>query len=381
MDDRDGAGTAKVAPDFNMISGHTKDGYLRLVGNQDGPNGLNTATFVDIAVQWAYLIGTYNSTNISSLAPGQTWRVQFGSADNGTDHSYVTTDVAGSATTTMTLNTAGAWSDAIAPTTSFTLTSSSQTNGYRDSVYFTATLPSDATGSVIFKTNNVTLNTSNLVNGIARSLSITNLPRGTNLITAEYAGDGNSLGSTNTLYQIVTNHPPTAVTTNYLRTAGTKLRVFVNELTDRWTDVDGDPVTFIRFNLTTTNNVTVATNSTQLLYPTNCPNVNDQISFILRDNQGGTNTGLINVVINPFVTGQTNNLTATNGINHLTYYGFPGYTYIIQRSTNFINWSDIATNLVPTQTTNSFTNNVLIISVTDSNPPLPSAYYRLKWQP
>ena len=108
MDDRDGDVTQKVAPDFNMISGHTNDGYLRLVGNQDGPNGVNTATFVDFAVKWSYLTGTYSGSPISSLAPGQTWRVQFGSMDTGTDHANVNGDVAGSATLGMTLNTAGA---------------------------------------------------------------------------------------------------------------------------------------------------------------------------------------------------------------------------------------------------------------------------------
>ena len=382
MDDRDGDQSNKQAPDFNKISGHTTDGYLRLVGNQDGPNGANTATFVYLAVKWSYLTGDFSGP-ISSLAPGQTWRVQFGSADNGTDHAYITTDVAGSATVTTTLNTAGAWSGSITPNTSFSVSSSSQTNGYKDSVYFTATLPVEATGSVTFKTNNVVLSTSNLVSGIAYSLTFTNLPRGTNLITVEYAGDGNCLGSTNTLNQTVTNHPPVIGTTNYLRTAGLKLRIFVSELTNLLVDVDGDPVSLVRFNLATTNAVTLATNSTQILYPTNAPNVNDQISYLIRDDQGGTNTGPINVVINPFVTGQSNSLAITNGVAHLTFYGFPGYRYVTQRATNMnqLIWVDIATNSVAQQATNSFTNNVLIISVTDSNQTWPSAYYRLKWQP
>jgi autotransporter-associated beta strand protein len=117
MDDRDGTSASKAHPDFDTLPGHTTDGYLRMVGGQAGPNGANTATFVDFAVEWSYLTGTdtVNSTAISSLAPGQTWRVQFGSMDTGTDHANVNGDVAGSAVLTTTLNTAGAWSDPITP--------------------------------------------------------------------------------------------------------------------------------------------------------------------------------------------------------------------------------------------------------------------------
>ena len=63
-------------------------------------------------------------------------------------------------------------------------------------------MPSDATGNVTFKTNNVALSTSNLVSGIAHSLTLTNLPRGTNLITATY---NDYLGGANTLNQVVIN--------------------------------------------------------------------------------------------------------------------------------------------------------------------------------
>ena len=60
MDDRDGTSASKTYPDFNTIAGHTNDGYVRLVGNQDGPGGANTTTFVEFAVKWSYLTGTYS---------------------------------------------------------------------------------------------------------------------------------------------------------------------------------------------------------------------------------------------------------------------------------------------------------------------------------
>ena len=117
MDDRDGTSSSKVHPDFNTLPGHTDDGYVRFVGAQAGPAGANTTTFVDYAVKWAYLTGTdtVDSTAISSLAPGQTWRVQFASMATGTDHANVSADVAGTATLSTTLTTAGAWSGSISP--------------------------------------------------------------------------------------------------------------------------------------------------------------------------------------------------------------------------------------------------------------------------
>ncbi|MEI6197695.1 MAG: Ig-like domain repeat protein, partial [Verrucomicrobiota bacterium] len=92
---------------------------------------------------------------------------------------------------------------------SLLLTSSSQPGGWQQPITFTASvqnngLPaSDATGSVTFLSNGVPLCTNNLVAGTTFSLTTTNLPAGTNLITAWYSGDLNYFGSTNALNQIV----------------------------------------------------------------------------------------------------------------------------------------------------------------------------------
>ena len=266
--------------------------------------------------------------------------------------------------------------------TSVSVSSSSQTNGYKDSVIFTATLPSDATGSVIFKTNSVLFDTETLSDGSTTTTNST-LPRGTNTITAEYAGDGNYLGSTNSLSggQVVTNHPPVAAPTNITRTAGLTLRVFLSGLTNNWSDADGDSVTLTGINLVTTNHINLRTNSTQILY-TNSPNVNDQITYTISDGQGGTNTAIINVVVNPFVTGQQtlSALTVSNNAITATFYGIPGYSYEVQRSTNLtvgLGWVNIATNSVGT-------NGVFTVTdgFTDLGGSIPSsAYYRLGWHP
>lgn len=92
---------------------------------------------------------------------------------------------------------------------SLLLTSSVQPGGWQQPVTFTASVwnngapAGDATGSITFLTNGVPLSTNNLVAGSTFSLTTTNLPVGTNLITAWYSGDNNFYGSTNTLSQLV----------------------------------------------------------------------------------------------------------------------------------------------------------------------------------
>ena len=82
--------------------------------------------------------------------------------------------------------------------------------------------------------------------------------------------------------------------------AGLRLLIAKSDLTNYWTDADGSTVTLTGINLVTTNHVNLITNGTYIIY-TNSPNVNDQFSYGISDGQGGTNTGVINVVVNPFV--------------------------------------------------------------------------------
>jgi hypothetical protein len=52
------------------------------------------------------------------------------------------------------------------------------------------------------------------------------------------------------------------------------------------------------------------------------------------------------------------------------FFGVPGYTYVVQRSTNLVNWTDLNTN---TPTTSNLEMDYTDISGS------PSAYFRLKW--
>ena len=267
-------------------------------------------------------------------------------------------------------------------TSSVSLASSLNPSGFKDSVNFTASLTPLATGNITFQTNSTSYATNTISSGTASSGSTSLLPRGNNTITAYYLGDGNVLGSTNNIIQTVTNHPPTGTAISAQRTAGLKLRLFWSAETNIvLSDVDGDTVNIGSINLISTNGVTVSTNGYQILYPASAPNVNDELTYSISDGQGGTNIGVINIVVNPFTTGQQSAaLSVSGGSISTKFYGIPGYVYQIQRSTNLstgLGWVSIQTNTVDTSGA---------IDVTDSfgdlSGQLPaSAYYRLKWQP
>ena len=277
------------------------------------------------------------------------------------------------------------------PSSSLTIGSSENPAGYLDSLTFSATLATNATGTVVFSSTNGAFSTNTLSGGAATSAAIASLPRGTNVITVVYGGDSNYLPGTNTFDQIVTNHPPVTTILVASRTAGFPLEIALTDIATNWTDADGDPVELTAVNLTSTNGASVypvsmttnldgsyvITNTAYLGYvPT--ADVADQLSYSVSDGQGGTNIGYINIVVVSSVTG-TNSITSITGgnPNGLTAYGIPGFTYITERSTNLTDWVEISTN---TAATNG------VISVSDSFSDLggsapSSAFYRLLWQP
>jgi hypothetical protein len=260
--------------------------------------------------------------------------------------------------------------------TTVALVSSSQTNGYLGSVNFTATVQTngvaatDATGWMVFATNFVAMETNALVAGASTSSGLSNLPRGTNLIIAIYSGDVNHLASTNTLNQVVTNHPPVANTNSYSRNSLNDWKISVANLLTNATDADGDTLTLVDVG-TSTNGITLVTTGGFVHY-TNTSLVDDQFNYTVTDGYGGTNTGVITLLVGASSPG-TNTITSIvyGNPTTLTAFGVPSYIYVTERATNInqVVWDAIATNIGPS------------ITVTDSNPPSPSAFYRIRWQP
>jgi hypothetical protein len=89
-----------------------------------------------------------------------------------------------------------------------TLASSANPSSVNQSVTFTATLPTSATGTVTFTSGSTSLGTSTLTGGIA-SVSSSTLPAGSNPIIATYNGDANNNTATANLSQTVNKLTPT----------------------------------------------------------------------------------------------------------------------------------------------------------------------------
>ena len=205
------------------------------------------------------------------------------------------------------------------------------------------------------------------------------LPRGTDVISVQYAGDATYAGSTNTLNQVVTNHPPVALPMTVTRTAGLNLIISLANVATNWSDVDGDTVTLAAVNLISTNGINLTTNSSYIFY-TNGPGVNDLVSYSISDGQGGTNIGYVNIVVsNSVPSAYLISGIIPGATNLITSFGVPNYSYILERATNLsaLVWVDISTNTAQTNGLINAADNFWDLGGT----PPSSAYYRLKWQP
>jgi hypothetical protein len=246
--------------------------------------------------------------------------------------------------------------------------------GYLTPLQFTASaFTTNATGTVIFLTNGVAWSTNAVGNGSAPSPSVSTLPRGTNLVTAIYSGDNNILPGTNSLSQIVTNHPPIANVATVTRIAGiSSLKIALTDLATNWSDADADTVTFVSAG-TSTNGVLVTTNSGYVFY-SNTNNVSDQFSYAIADSYGGTNIGYVNIVVSSTsLFGQGSPAIDTSaGSPTLTFAGIPGYGYNVARSTNMIVWTVIWTTNAPSTG---------VFQFTDTSAPSPTAFYQLQYNP
>jgi autotransporter-associated beta strand protein len=240
-------------------------------------------------------------------------------------------------------------------------------------------------GTLVFNGNAVTVAVAgSLPHGIYKLISTNSggVVSGTLPSTVTVNGIGTataSLSISNGELYLTVNHPPVAGNATYTRNAGIYgLRITISDLLTNVTDADSDTITLVAVG-NSTNGVIVSLSGTNLLNYYNTNNVNDQFSYTVTDGFGGTNTGLVSIVVSNAATGQiTGQFTSfTGGVANLVFHGIPNYSYITERSTNLTDWVDVATN-------SAATNGVISVSDTFGDlggVPPSSAYYRLKWQP
>ena len=254
----------------------------------------------------------------------------------------------------------------------FTFSSSKNPTGYHEGVIFTASLPTNAVGTVNFLTNGVLFDARTLSGGSAAATNSA-LPNGTNLITAIYSGDSNYLGRTNALNQVVTNTPPVlAAISNQTVNVGQTVA-----FTASATDMDSPPQTLTFALLAGATNATLNTSSGVFSFRPLVAQANSTNGFTLMVSDNGTPslsaTQSFSVVVNPLsAPGMSSSLSFTGGQPTFIVSGQSGPDYAIEASTNLAQWSSVfITNspALPFTWTDTATNNG------------PQRFYRIKLGP
>ena len=279
-------------------------------------------------------------------------------------------------------------------TTPAGLLSSENPSGFKDDVTFTANFAGygTPTGTAQFLTNGVAFGAPvALSNGVAW-IATARLPRTNNVVAVAYSGDAFNPPVTNSLTQVVLDHPPVPATVVFQRAANEPYEILISDLLTNVTDVDGDQITLVSvgtdgLNLMTTNGVALSTNANYIIYTNSVtPNVNDSFEYTVSDGYGGISLGTVLIVVNTnYVTPASVPLIVSTTNATVNFFGAPGAQYEVDRATNLTpgvgeGWVPISTNLAP------FSG---IIQVKDSfqdlgiqTPPAPpSAFYRLRPNP
>jgi hypothetical protein len=205
------------------------------------------------------------------------------------------------------------------------------------------------TGNVQFLADGAALGTPAILTGGAASLTVNSLAHGSHVITAQYAGDGNFFGSTNTLNpNQVINSAPVAASDTLSRYPTTGVKARVTTLLANDTDHDGDAVSFVSVSATSAQSGAVATNSGWVFYtpPAGYTNT-DSFSYVATD--GGLQaTGSVAVAIVSDTNAAQNielSQNLGNGSFATSFFGIPGRIYTIQYTTNLTNpnWQPLGT--------------------------------------
>ena len=137
-------------------------------------------------------------------------------------------------------------------------------------------------------------------------------------------------------------------------------------------DADKDALTLCAIDTTGTNGGTVVVNGSTITY-TPPPNYagSDSLSYSIADPFGGMTNCTLNVTVGlGTATSAINNVVQQpDGNQKVTAFGVPGQTYMIQASTNMINWEYLTTNMVPATAV------IVFYDLTATN--YSSRYYRL----
>ncbi len=171
------------------------------------------------------------------------------------------------------------------------------------------------------------------------------------------------------------NRKPSTTPLTFTNTLPAVLQIPFATLAGNGTDPDGDSLAVSAVSLTSTNGVVLSTNATSISYSNNL-GANDQFTYTLTDNHGGSVTGIVNVVniAQPAAAQFVGAPQANGNSTTLHFSATPGWTYYLERSTNVPDWKTIWTNVAPPGGTFDY-----VDDFHDLPAPPASALYRMRW--
>lgn len=181
----------------------------------------------------------------------------------------------------------------------------------------------------------------------------------------------NCLGTaTSTVAVLTVNRPPTALPKGTSTSQGQPAALPLDKLLLGAADADGDPIQVSAVSATSTNGGSVTLTSSNVIYtPLPAFSGIDRFTYTVSDNRGGSATAHVEVYVASGSLPPPNqvSLALTPQGYLVRFAGIPGHTYQLQRSSDLVAWTTLASVVAPLHG---------ILEFEDTNPPMPSAFYR-----
>jgi hypothetical protein len=215
------------------------------------------------------------------------------------------------------------------------------------SIVLTAASPGGGTpsGSVRFVADGSVLGAPVSLAGGGASLTTASLTHGSHEIRVEYTGDANFTGTTNSLaVNQVVNTPPVGGTNNLVAAQNTAASIGTAVLVGSASDIDGDSLTVTGGSGISANGGTVVLSGSTVTYtpPTDYLG-SDSFTCTVSDPFGGTTTVTVLVTVKSADVTLIGSVLRPSGSFKLTGSGVPNRAYVLQASTDLMNWADIQT--------------------------------------